>query len=104
MSGKSRRGKGRSPLQSKKKKSNRNINQIAVARPQAVTGTKTITRSDEPAVVSAEAMVETAAPAAAVDTMPAGIDYPNLPFELRRIGILAGIMLAALVLLVLILG
>lgn len=104
MSGKSRRGKGRSPLQSKKKKNNRNINQVAVAQPRAVTGTKIIARSDEPAVVSAEVVAAAAVPEAAVDTMPAGIDYPNLPFELRRIGILAGIMLAALVLLALILG
>ena len=95
MSGKSQHGKGKSSLQSKRKRNIRRSNQVEVARPQMVV------RSDEPTVVPPEV---TAPPSGIAATVPAGLNYPNLPYELRRIGILAGIILATLVLLALLLS
>jgi len=101
MSGKSRHGRGKGSLQSKKKRNIRRSNQVAVARPQTDTRPQTVAQSDEPAVVSPEVTAESSGMAAAV---PAGLSYPNLPYELRRIGLLAGIMLAILVLLALLMS
>jgi hypothetical protein len=95
MSGKLRHGRRKGSLQSKKRRNIRRSSQVAVARPQKVA------RSDEQTVVSAEVTATTSGIAAAV---PAGLSYPNLPYELRRIGILAGIILATLVLLALLLS
>ncbi len=95
MSGKSQHGKGKSSSQSKKKRNIRRSNQVEVVRPQMVV------RSDEPTVVPPEV---TASPSGIAATVPAGLNYPNLPYELRRIGILAGIILATLVLLALLLS
>ena len=95
MSGKSQRGGGKSSLQSKKRRNIRRGNQVEVARPQ------TVVRSDEPTVVLPKV---TAPPSGIAATVPAGLKYPNLPYELRRIGILAGIILATLVLLALLLS
>ena len=101
MAGKSRRGRGKGSLQSKKKRDIRRSSQVAGARPKTVAGPQTVARSDEPAVVSPEV---TAPPSGMVETATAGLSYPDLPHELRRIGILAGIILATLVLLALLLG
>ncbi len=95
MPGKSRHGMGRGSLQSKKRRNVRRSHQVAVARPQAVA------RSDEPTVVSHEVKAPLSSMAAKV---PVRINYPNLPYELRRIGILAGAILAILILLALLLS
>jgi len=95
MSGKSRRGRGKGSSQSKKKRSGRRSQQFAVARPQAVA------QSDIPTIVSPEVTAPSSSIAA---TVPAGLDYPNLPYELRRIGILAGAILVTLIILALLLS
>jgi hypothetical protein len=95
MSGKSQHGRGKSSLRSKKRRNIRRSNKVEVARPQ------TVARSDEPAVILPEV---TAPPPGIAAAVPAGLNYPNLPYELRRIGILSGIILATLVLLALLLS
>jgi hypothetical protein len=101
MSGKSRHGRGKGSLQSKKKRNIRRSNQVVVARPQTVANPQTVTRSDEKTAVFPEVM---ASPSGMAITAQDVYSYPNLPYELRRVGILAGIILAVLILLVLLLG
>lgn len=102
MSGKSKHGRGKGSLQSKKKRTLRRGNQqVAVARPKAFTAPQNIARSDRQTIAPPEA---TAAPMNLAAVSAVGFDYPELPYELRRIGILAGIILATLVLLALILS
>ena len=87
MSGKSRRSRGKHAIHGKRKK-DKLRHQVIVAQPQAVT--------------QAEAPVpstKTATPAAHVV-----VKYPYILTELRRIGILAGIMLAILIVLALVLS
>ena len=101
MSAKSRRGKQKGSSQSKKKRNIRRGSQVAVARLPVVASPQNVIPSDEPSDVSEEIAAH---PLAAMSTVQAVSSYPNLPYELRRIGILAGIILAILILLVLILS
>ena len=93
MPGKSRRGRGK--RLSKKKKGRLASPTVAAQQPAA-------TQTYEPVVPS-----KVAAPAASVPTSrptPAAVRYPFIATELRRIGILAGIMLVVLVVLALVLS
>ena len=101
MSGKSRHGRGKGSSQSKKKRNMRRSNKVAVARTQAIASPQRVAPSDEPTVVSDEM---TATPSVTEATVSAMFSYPNLPYELRRISVLAGIILAILVLLALLLS
>lgn len=93
MPGKSRHHRGKHTLPSKKKKSRRSP-QAAVYQQKAAPQIR------EPIV----APPKVAAPSPSVPTsMTTTIKYPELLLELRRIGILAGIMLTALILLALLL-
>jgi len=87
MSGKSRRSRGKHAVHGKRKKGKLRP-QVIVAQPQAVT-------QAEESVSS----TKTATPAA-----PVVVKYPYILTELRRIGILAGIMLAILIVLALVLS
>ena len=94
MPGKSRKSRAKRSFQSKKRKG-LGPSHIAAQQPAA-------TPAPEP-VVSSKA----AAPAATVSapvTKPAAIRYPFIATELRRIGILAGIMLVVLIVLVVVLA
>ena len=94
MSGKSRHGKGKYSLQSKKGKSKRSPS-VVVAQRQAVTQTYETT---VPSEVTAPPMgVTTPKPTLVANR------YPYIITELRSIGILAGIMLVILVVLALVL-
>ena len=95
MSGKSRHGRGKGSLQSKKKRDIRRSRQVAVVQPQ------TVARSDKPTVVAPKV---TAPPSSTAAAVPAELSYPNLPYELRRIGILAGVILTTLIVLALLLS
>jgi hypothetical protein len=88
MPGKSRRGHGKQSARGKKR---RHIVTSAAPSP--------VTRGEYRPDVSAPAlMVKTASPEAS-----SGMQYPDMMMELRRIGILAGIILAILVILALVL-
>ena len=86
MPGKSRRGRGKPPTRSKRRKG-------------------AVTRVAQPQV-AAEAH-ESAAPRVSLPSTPSprptGVRYPYIATELRRIGVLAGIMLAILIVLALVL-
>ena len=93
MSGKSRRGRGKHSFQSRKKKGRLASSAITARQPAAAQTYKPVVSS------------EVAAPAASVPTpmpTPAAVRYPFIATELRRIGILAGIMLVVLVVLALV--
>ena len=95
MSSKSRRGRSKRSSQFKKKKSG--------LSPAAVTAQKSITTAaSEPVVAAGLAASAKHTPA----TMPktAAVSYPFITTELRRIGILAGIMLVVLVVLAVVLS
>jgi hypothetical protein len=93
MPGKSRHRKGKHIVQTKKRKGRRS--------PQAIVSQqKTVAQSDKPDVIPPE--VTTPSPGA-VAAAPAAVGHRELFIELRRIGILAGIMLATLIILVLVL-
>ncbi len=89
MPGKSRHGRGKHLSRSKKGKSRRSPPAIAAQR-------QIVTQAPKPAAPSAGVPVPMATPTPA--------RYPYIIFELRRIGILAGIMLAILVGLALVLS
>lgn len=93
MPGKSRHRRGKHIVQTKKKKGRR-------SPPAIVYQQKTVTQSDKPDVIPLE--VTTPSPGT-VTAAPTAIGHRELIIELRRIGILAGIMLATLVLLALVL-
>ena len=86
MPSKSRHSRGKQSFQGKKRKGKR-IPAVTVAQEQAVSPT-------EPPATSARR----AAPPLSAPPPPAA-SHPHVAAELRRIGILAGIMLAALVVL-----
>jgi len=94
MAGKSRHRRGKHTAQTKKRKGRQ-------SPPVIVSQQKTVAQSDKPDVIPAG--VTTPSPGA-VTVVPAAIGHYELIIELRRIGILAGIMLAALILLALVLG
>ena len=91
MSGKSRR---RHPSQGKKKKRQRGFSAVAAQR-QAVAQTYEPVSQPKASFPSASIPTPVVAPSAA--------QHPYIVTELRRIGILAGIMLAILVVLALVL-
>ena len=101
MSGKSRHGKGKGQQSSKKKKNIRRSQQAVASPPQPQTARPV---AEAPAVAPTPEVPVAAAIKAEPATLAATASYPNLPFELRRIGILAAVMLAVLVVLALILG
>ena len=91
MPGKSRQRKDKHHQQSKKKKGRQNTSAVISRR-------ETVARSNKPAAVPVEVTT-----ASLATPSPAVVKNPELVAELRRIGILAGIMLAALILLALVL-
>jgi len=94
MPGKSRHRRGKHIVQTKKRKGRR-------SPPAAVPQQKTVTQTDESDITPPE--VTTPAPGA-VTAAPTTVGHHELIIELRRIGILAGIMLTTLILLALVLG
>ena len=95
MPGKSRHGKGRHSRQSKKRKSSRRLDLEKQHSSAMAAQQQTLAQPSEPA------------PLASVPTpvaKPVAIQYPYVAIELRRIGILAGIMLVILVVLALVLS
>jgi hypothetical protein len=92
MSGKSRHRRGKHSIHGKRKKGKLR-HQVIVAQPQAVTQAEEPVSPPQAPVPSAK----TATPAA-----PIAIKYPYILTELRRIGILAGIILAILIVLALV--
>ena len=93
MLGKSRHVRGKRSFQSKKRRSRR-------SHQATVSQQKTVAQSDKPATVPPEVITPSLSASAIT---PATLKHPNLPYELRRIGILAVIMLAALIMLALVL-
>ncbi len=89
MSGKSRRSRGKHAIHGKRKKGKLR-HQVIVAQPQAVTQAEESVSPPQAPVPS----TKTATPATHVV-----VKYPYILTELRRIGILAGIMLAVLIVL-----
>lgn len=95
MSGKSRRGRGKRSSQIRKKKGRLASPAITAQQPAA-------TQTREPIISS-----KVAAPSASMPTsmsIPSAARYPFIATELRRIGILAGIVLVILVVLALVLS
>jgi hypothetical protein len=93
MPGKSKHRRGKHIVQNKKKKSRRSP--LAVVSQQ-----KEVPQSDKPDVIPPEV---TAPLPGTMKVAQAAVGNRELMFELRRIGILAGIILATLILLVLVL-
>ncbi|MFC2035989.1 hypothetical protein ACFLUJ_07730 [Chloroflexota bacterium] len=94
MSGKSRRSKGNYSFQGRKKKDR--LKHLATPTQQPV-----VTQSREP-VSSPQVSVPSVSPSTTM-VKPVAVRYPYIATELRTIGILAGIMLAGLVVLTLVL-
>jgi len=94
VSGKLRHQRGKHIVQAKKKKGRRSP--LAVVSQQ-----KEVAQTDKPDVTPPK--VAASSPGA-VTAAPNVIGHHELIIEMRRIGILAGIMLAALILLALVLG
>ncbi len=94
MPGKSRRRRGKHTPPSKKGKDRRSHPAIAAQQITAVQVSEAATAPPEVA-----APPESVPPPIATD-----VKHPDLAVELRRIGVLAGIMLAALLLLALLFG
>ncbi|MFC1897015.1 hypothetical protein ACFLX8_00380 [Chloroflexota bacterium] len=92
MPGKSQHGKRKHSFQSKKGKGKRNPLGVVAQRQADTQGEKSVA---PPKVV---------APSTSTPTPLTTVQYPYVLTELRRIGILAGIMLAILVVLALILS
>jgi len=90
MSGKSRRGRFKRSSQSRKKKGRLASPAIAAQQPVA-------TQTHEPVAPSKAATTAASKPTPV--PAPAAIRYPFITTELRRIGILAGIMLVVLIVL-----
>jgi len=89
MPSKSRHSRGKQSFQGKKKKSKR-IPAVTVAQEQATSPT------EPPATPARRVAPPLSAP---TPTPPPAASHPHVAAELRRIGILAGIMLAVLVVL-----
>jgi hypothetical protein len=88
MPGKSRRGHGKQSARGRKRR-----HAVTSAAPPPV-----MPEESRPDVPAPALTVKTASPEAS-----SGMQYPDIMMELRRIGILAGIMLAILVILALVL-
>ena len=95
MPGKSRRTRGQYSVQSKKKKG-RSGHPAMPAQPPAVA------QAHEP--VSSSGISVPAASVPGPKTKPAAVHYPYIATELLTIGILAGIMLAILIVLAVVLS
>lgn len=95
MSGKSQRDKGKHLFQSKRKKGKRHFSAIAAQQQVAAQTSKVVT----PPKLSTPSVS-----APTPKTTLATARYPYIIAELRRIGILAGIMLTILVVLALVLS
>ena len=95
MPGKSRHGKGKQSVRCKRRRSGRGSVAIAAQQPPVSQAYETVPK---PKVSTPSPSTST--PSAAVST----IRYPYIVAELRRIGILAGIMLVILVVLTLVLS
>ena len=95
MPGKSRRGKGKYSVQSKKKKDR-------LIHPAAVTQPPEVAQSKEP--VSAPGIPAPSARVPTPVTKPTAVHYPYIAAELRTISILAGVMMVVLVVLALVLS
>jgi len=89
MSGKSRHGRGKRSFQSKKRKSRQSL-------PPIVTQQQSVSQTYKPVAPSVRVPAPMATPTTA--------EYSHTLVELRRIGILAGIMLVILVVLALVLS
>ena len=95
MSGKSRHGGGKHSPQAKKRESSRRLNLERQRSSAIAVQQQAIAQAYKPA------------PSAGVSTpvaKPTAVQYPYIAIELQRIGIIAGIMLAILVVLALILS
>ena len=95
MPGKSRHGKRKHSFQGKKKKGRRGPPGIVPQQQAAIQIDKPVA---PPGVVAPSASAPTPMPA------PTAVRHPYILAELRRIGILAGVMLVILVVLVLVLS
>lgn len=95
MTGKRRRSRGKHLSHSKKGKS-RQSHLSAVSQRQSVSLADKVTAPPE--VVTPLANTQALIPTSVK------YKYPNLPYELRKVGILAGLILAILILLALVLG
>ena len=100
MPGKSGHDKGKHLSRSKRRKGSQKIHLERQHSPVTVTPQQPIAQADEPAPVLTASAPSASAPTP-VAKLPA-IQYPYIGIELRRIGILAGIMLVILVVLVLV--
>ena len=95
MPDKSRRGRGKYPIQSKKKKGR-------LSRPTMLAQQPAVAQTNEP--VSSPKRSVPSASVPAPRAKPAAVRYPYIATELRTIGILAGIMLLVLTVLFLVLS
>ena len=95
MPGKSRHGKGKYSVRSKRKKTGRDSMDIVAQKPLVSQTCEPVPRSEV-----STSLPSTPTPSAAVSA----VRYPYITTELRRIGILAGIMLVTLVVLALVLS
>jgi len=91
MPGKSQRSRGKRLSRSKRRKSKQNL-------PAAVPQQQTVAQIDKPV----SSPYTSVTPAKASTPAPTQTQYPYIATELRRIGILAGVMLAVLVVLALV--
>ena len=102
MPGKSGRAKGKHLLQSKRRKGSQKLRLERQYSPAITTQQQTVTQTDKPAPVPT-----VSAPSASISkpvTKPPAVQYPYIGIELQRISILAGVMLAILVVLALVLS
>jgi hypothetical protein len=94
MSGKSRHRRGKYTVQGRKKKSKKS--------PPAMVSQQPAAAQIERDVVATPRLTSPSLSASTI--MPATLTYPHLPYELRRIGVLAGVILVTLIILALVLG
>ena len=96
MPSKQRHAKGRQPSRSKKRKSTRGSLATAAEQPVVSQTYEPVSRTKAPETLTSAVNVPASS---AVST----VQYPYIVPELRRIGILSGIMLAVLIVLALVL-
>ena len=94
MSGRAKHSRGKGSFQSKKRRSGRGSHQVADTRWQ------TVAQSDKPVAATAGVV---ASPQETLRIIPATFNYPDLLYELRRIGVLFGVILAIMIVLALVL-
>ena len=96
MPGKSRHGKGKHPHHSRKSK--------AIQRQEARTSQQNATVATPPKAATVEVDKTYTPKPAAIPEKKKSIQYPFIAGELRRIGLLAGIILVILIILALVLS